>query len=355
MDNGQFRSRSRAQGGANRKIGTKAFRVLLLASISLVIAVVLMLITGHITQVLPGEQAAQRWRGVGDGNFAQVSAFFPRYRTLTASDITAMTSSMRHTLDTDGFSPDEGDFAYAYSGEGVLTLSTARGEVEARAFGIGGNFFLFHPVRLISGAGWDDSSINRDIVLLSESAAWDLFGALDIAGQTLMLDGQTLVVAGVYRPYGDFATQAALDVLPHIFLPYEMLSQHETAPVTALYVIAPNPLSHFAAGLVQDVVEERDFEEGTYHLMENSARYRLGARFSIAGQFGRRSMQQMGLQLPPWENSARMTEDYVALLLIFTLFFLILPLLATVVILFRIGRHLKQKAKRSIEKRRLPS
>lgn len=61
---------------------------------------------------------------------------------------------------------------------------------------MGGNFFDFHPIRLLSGNYISPDDLMKDRVLLDEDTAWLLFGGTQLEGLSFKIDGVPFVVAG---------------------------------------------------------------------------------------------------------------------------------------------------------------
>jgi len=199
------------------------------------VCVLLLLLAGisglflrHVTGMLPSQQAAARWGGADAGRFAQVTAFLPEYGGLNQQTMNGFMSNVFGALVLEGLAPHTpaGAPVFAYSAEGMLSVSSdARGPIETYVTGIGGNFFLFHPVQVISGASLPTESLNRDLVVIDETLAWRLFGATNVAGMEVIIGGRPYVIMGVYRPLDNFASRAAYGDMPHMFLFYDEMSR----------------------------------------------------------------------------------------------------------------------------------
>ena len=86
-----------------------------------------------------------------------------------------------------------------YSTKGELTLYSDRASITARAFGVGGDFFTFHPLKLLSGSYFDGEDLNRDGVVIDENVAWQLFGSNNVAGMYVEINGVQYPVRGVVK------------------------------------------------------------------------------------------------------------------------------------------------------------
>ena len=179
---------------------------------------------GNVTGALITQSAADVWRGGSGERFAQVSAFLPVNGRIDLDTI----RSFRVTLE-DAFvqnsifapEPDAQDpgadtsarlYADAYSGSTQLSVSgKSPGSVTVTAIGVGGDYFLFHPLQLLSGGYVSDEDYMADRVVLDAQTAFNLFGSSDVAGMEVTINGKTFPIAGVVKSEDDFATAAALD------------------------------------------------------------------------------------------------------------------------------------------------
>ena len=64
-----------------------------------------------------------------------------------------------------------------------ITLQNGKKSVSAKAIGVAGDFFLFHPLKLLDGSFFSGSDVMQDYVVIDEDMAWQLFGSNDVAGK----------------------------------------------------------------------------------------------------------------------------------------------------------------------------
>ena len=74
-------------------------------------------------------------------------------------------------------------------------------------------------------------------------------------------------------------------------------------------------------------------------MLQNTGRFRFGQLLKLPAKFGTRSMQTLGVIYPYWENAARGVEDWAALLQLFGLLFLILPIVTAAVLLVKLFKR----------------
>ena len=172
---------------------------------------------------------------------------------------------------------------------------------------------------------------------------------------TVTIEGKPFYVAGVIHREDDFASRAAYGEESGMFLSYDAFYQLTGQGITTYEIVLPNMVSGFGFGLVKD-----NFAVGTGDITENSTRYGFKNLFTVIKNFGVRSMRHNGVIYPYWENAVRMTEDWLALLLVLMFVFGACPLITLIVsiitAMFKTGKYLEHKipaaAENIIEKRR---
>ena len=325
----------------------------LLVLLAAVCAIIFIWMTG----VLPSLDTAQQWRGGSETAFTQVACFLPVDDTRSVEQV----EQFRRTLDgklTDASleAPENGSlYADAYSAEAKLTVSGNHGSAQVRTIGVGGQFFLFHPLTLRSGSYISEHDLMQDRVVLDETTAWTLFGSPDVAGMSVTIEGKPYYVAGVIHREDDFASEAAYGEGAGMFLSYDAFYALTQQGISCYEIVLPNMISGFGLGLVKD-----NFDVGSGDIVENTTRYGLKHLLSVIGDFGERSMRHNGVIYPYWENAVRMTEDWLALLLVLMILLLACPVIALTVAvisaLVRTGKYLEVKvpetAENLVEKRR---
>lgn len=292
-------------------------------------AILFLILTGVIA-LLAGAQAEQRIarRWSSDGGTAQVSCFFSPNAGVTQDSIESFEHSLDNALKEASIeqeSPNPGArlWADAYSADGTITLSTDKGSVQADALGIGGDFFLFHQLTLLSGSYFSGNDLMHDYVILDRETAWQLFGSTDVAGMLVTISGRPHMVIGVVeRPSGKLYEAAGLDG-PRVFVSYETLSAYgNSGGINHFEIVMPNPVKQYALNYVR---EQLGSQEREVEVLENSTRYGIGKRLRLLLDFGTRSMNGKAIIYPYWENVARGYEDILALLTLFQMVFAIYP------------------------------
>ncbi len=330
-------------------------------AISFVIFLILLLVSNHMAREQDSQQMAARWSE--EKNVAQISCFFSSNSNVSIDSIEAFEHSLDMALQEASItveSENEGArlWADAYSADGQISIASDRANLQADAIGIGGDFFLFHPIQLLEGSYFSGNDLNQDYCVIDEDAAWQLFGSNDVAGMTVYIGGIPHIVSGVvHRPDGRLEEAAGLsDTL--VYVSYQTLSELGiNNGINHYEIVMPNPVSKYAENLVR---ERLGTNEKEVEIIENTSRYSFVNRLKVLAAFGTRSMNGKAIIYPFWENVARGYEDIIALVTLFMLLFLIYPIVLVLVVFIKWWRHkgwtlkdvwhvIKDKAERKME------
>ncbi len=295
--------------------------------ISFALFLVLFFLTGSMGKSQLSQTAAERWGG--SEAVSQVSCFFSVGAGITEDRIMDFEHSIDKAL-TDASVIQESEnpgarlWADAYSADGQVTISTDKASITADAVGIGGDFFLFHPVPLLYGAYFSGNDVLKDYCVIDEDAAWQLFGSSDVAGMVVYIGGIPHVVTGVVeRPSGRLAEAAGLDSTL-VYVSCESLEENgKSNGINHYEIVMPNPVSGFAENYIR---ENLGADEKETEVLENTSRYSFLSRCQLLLEFGTRSMNGKAIIYPYWENIARGYEDILALLTLFELLLVIYPI-----------------------------
>ncbi len=332
--------------------------------ISFLIFLILLFATSYLGQSQLTQTTASRWSS--KKNASQVSCFFSVGSGITQDEII----DFEHTVDgalvdasvvQESENPGARLWADAYSADGSVTISSDKGSVTADAIGIGGDFFLFHPVKLLYGSYFSGNDLMQDYCVIDEDAAWQLFGSNDVAGMTVYIGGIPHIVTGVVeRQSGRLAEAAGLDSTL-VYVSYQTLSElGQNNGINHFEIVMPNPVTGFAVNYIK---EKLGADEKKTEIVENTTRYSLVSRLKLLTQFGTRSMNGKAIIYPYWENIARSYEDILALMTLFGILFLAYPVGLGLVFFCIWWKHkgwtmrdvrlkLMDKAERWVERRR---
>jgi hypothetical protein len=301
-----------------------------------------LLVYGHLANILDSQKQARRWQGDSDTEFSQISCFMSVDNLLTMQQIydfrTAMLTKFHEAaLDIDN---DQQLFCDAWSSFGTANVSSEQGKGQVSVIAVGGNYFDFHPIRLLSGSYITPDDLMQDRVLLDEETAWLLFGGTELSGMSFKINGVPFVVAGVIQREQDFASEKAYSSGMGIYMSYDGYSSlfEETPGINCYEVVMANPVKGYALGIANE-----KFPINGGLIVDNSSRYSYSSIIKLVKQFGERSMQTQGVVLPYWENAARCIEDYCFAVLMVAIITAILPVVLVAVYLVKLLRRGKDK------------
>ena len=332
--------------------------------ISLLLFLILAILVGCLDDNQDTQNAAYRWNR--EGGAAQVSCFFSVNSMISGEGIRELEHSIDQALieaavETESENPSARAWIDAYSADGQLMVSSDRGTVEADAIGIGGDFFYFHPLKLLSGAYFSGNDLMQDYCIIDQDAAWKLFGSNDVAGMNVYINGIPHIVTGVVERRTDKMYQAAGLDSTMIYVSYRTLSTLGSCNGINHYeIVMPNPITGFAYNFVKEKLASNERET---EIVENSNRYSLVSRLKMIPKMNYRSMNGKAIIYPYWENVARCYEDILTVITIFEVIFLGYFVFAVVVLFIYWWRHkgwtikgvsikLKDKAERLAERAR---
>ncbi len=316
----------------------KPKHIILLAAdvVSIVFFVCTTIIALVLAGSLPDQQAAERWGG--NERYSQVSMFTDHDNGLTIDSIFMARINIEKKL-VENSLPIETYGARVWvdsfsSYDIAMPVASDRASAEAAAIITGGDFFLFHPQDIISGYYYSESDTMYDRIVIDDVLAWQLFGASDVVGMPVAINGKYFYVAGVFKRSENNDIEKVYGDKPRLFMPYQgySLISEEGARFSCYEACLPDPVT----GLGQQIVSESfSVKDENRRIVENSVRYGLKNRFSLLADKDIRSVVDIPLVYPYWENAARMTEDRSAALLVMQMIGLAAPVF-TLVYLFRL-------------------
>lgn len=265
----------------------------------------------YFSSLLPAQKAYVRWQGESEQRFAQLSVFLPVDAPIGKEQVWSFEGSALEALKKASMDTETQSLLLdAWSAHGKVSVRGEIGNAEASVIAVGGSFFEFHPVQLLSGCYLRESDVSKDLVLLDEELAWRLFGGYELQGLTVTLEGHEFTVGGVIERETDFADRLAYTSGMGLYMSYDAYRELYGESIDCYELVLAEPVVGFAR---QTVTEH--FPAQKRVLVENSARYSVKSVFSMLKDFGKRSMQTEGVLYPYWENAARCVEDYCALML----------------------------------------
>ena len=307
---------------------------------SLFLFIVLSLISSAIIRKQDTQQAALRWSDEGD--VAQISCFFSVNAYVTEDFLEEFAHKVDAALQeasvgTESENPDARLWVDAYSASGTISIDSNIGSITSDAIGIGGDFFLFHPIQLVSGSYFSGNDLMQDYCILDEAAAWKLFGSNDIAGQVVEIGGVSHIVTGVVKhETGKMQKAAGLEDML-VYVSYDSLQKYGmNNGINHYEIVMPNPVKEYAYNYVKDNI---GISEKEVEIVENSNRYSVWNRVKQISKLPTRSMNGKAIIYPYWENVARANEDILAFIMLGELIFLGFPAIVVLIVLIRMWKR----------------
>lgn len=294
-----------------------------------------------VSNTLDSQKAAQRWKGTGERDFAQISCYLPPLGQISLDDIYKFRNEMAQKLKGAGYDIEKetGLYRDAWSAFRSIKVANGRRSGEVRAVAVGGNFFDFHPLRLVSGSYLTPDDVMDDRVLLDKETAWLLFGASDVAGLSFSIEGIPFVVAGVYEHERDTFSKIAYGEAMTVYISFNALRKINTiAPVStdnsligaavgAVVTATANTIADglFNAPVCYELVMAEPVKGFTYSSVtdkfptkqvlfaENTYRFEVSRLLTLLKNRVSRSMSNGVYTIPYWENAARAAEDRAAM------------------------------------------
>lgn len=326
--------------------------------ISLLFAFVVHLFSGYLKGQLPHELTASHWDTKGET--AHISIYFSESEKYTWKQSLESTAfrleswyyQILQELENASITVDAEAKAtarlavYGYSASGEVNLVTEHGSTKVKAYGVGGDFFQFHPLKLVYGGYFSENDLMQDRIVIDTETAWKLFGSNDVVGMFVKINGVPHMVVGVYERESGYFNDAAGNGVSCVYVSHETLYRNGQyhGLETAEYLI-PNPVSGFAIGLLEKQCSGMDVE-----MVEHQERFSVPALWNVIKQTGTRSMGLSGITFPYWENMARGYEDVLAGLLLTEWILLGYALIVFICVVWYLWIHRKWRASDVFEK-----
>lgn len=296
-------------------------RFLIAAAVCALVGLIISSICNGVVNNQKYQNLAKRWSKEND--FAQVSCFFSELSGFDEKSLDKVFFGVESRLNEDTITADNENarrWIYSYCANGNLSVSSKKASADVKAIGVGGDFFLFHPLTLISGAFFDEEDKERNPVVIDEDVAWTLFGSNDVVGQIVEIGGEQHFVSAVIKRDTGRVNDLSDNNVPTIYVSYKTLSVHGSVEYINTYeALIPNPITGYAIKTLKEAIST---DEKRCEYVENTGRYSWLNLIKSVKNFGIRGMNKKAIVYPYWENVARAVEEYLTpVTLLYTLLY----------------------------------
>lgn len=304
-------------------------KLLRFSGICAVVLVISLLVIGFCELLVLGMKgkidyirAGERWSSDGE-QFAVITAYTEQNCAVSRDEVLNWSVSADANLLSASVSPRDNarSWAYCYGLETTLAAKGTAGSTSAQTLAVGGDFFVFHPLNFIYGSPFlNDDSITSCIVIDKE-LAWKLFGAVNICGMEVEINDIDFVVTGVVDfEKDDSVYRYTYGTSPRMYISYTgyMRLTGDNPVITMFEAALPNRVDGFGKNIFDSSVY---LNESTTSVIEASERFSLKNRFSNMKKLRYAWIETTNIEVPYWENEARVYDYRCARMIIIEIVF----------------------------------
>lgn len=262
--------------------------------------------------------AGERWSSNGE-RYAVITMYTEKESAISADQVGSWVYSMDNSLLESSITPKEGarSWAYCYIAEDTLSVTGPKGNTTAEAMAVGGDFFVFHPMKFTYGSAFLNDNSNPMGIVIDSDLAWKVFGAENVVGMTVTINDIEFVVVGVSEKESSSGTYGyTYGERPRMYMSHVGYSKivGDTANITMFETTLPNSVQTFAKNIFDGVVR---MNEETSEISEASERFSMTNRFNNMKNLKYSWIRQNKIEYPYWENEAKVADYSCAVLMIF--------------------------------------
>ena len=306
----------------NEKVNKK---LLVFSGICAVILVVSLIVIGifellvlHYKNKLEYLEAGSRWSSNGDA-YAVVNLYLEEGSAVSSDQALSWANSIDASLLNSSVTPNDGarSWAYTYAADVTVSVTGTKSSVTAEAIAAGGDYFVFHPMKIVYGSYFLNDDSNPMGIVIDRNLAWKLFGAENIVGMTVTINDVEFVVSGVAEPESESGVYGyTYGTRPRMYMNYAGYVQTvgEDNSVTIFEAALPNSVKGFAKNIFDGVIK---MNEETSEVIEVTSRFSLENRYANMKTLKYSWIRGDKIEYPYWENEARVYDYYCAVFMIF--------------------------------------
>ncbi|MDE6520375.1 MAG: ABC transporter permease [Ruminococcus sp.] len=289
--------------------------------ISLTGTLILTIVGSSLAKSQRYNSASERWDSAG--NCSQISCFLADDSGFSTDSAGGIKSSIYAELKNISIVPEDNQKlvpeAYSASaGQVSIRSDTTTGRSEAELTVAGGDFFLFRDFYFIDGSYFTENDIMQDGAVIDRSLAWSLYGAENVSGKNIYINGTKFYIAGVIENPQTKPEQKTAGELPRAYISYEganllnlgdmdiMGGSSGFKKISCYECIVPNPVENYAYNAVNNYFESAYKNKCT--VVNNSERFKPSVRASAFKDISDYAVINNMVIYPYWENASRIVE-----------------------------------------------
>ncbi len=353
---------------------TKTRKVLLaLPYVLLAAGVVLSVVSGvrlfQIRDTQKSQIAAEIWSGDSGITYRQVSCFArgqkqidggpDQYLTsdysLSITEIERIREALDKTIATsfglekedessnqpDTEEPETKIWIDAYSASCNATVTSLASDVsaeipaEVNLTGVGGDFYVIHPMKMESGAFIQPDTLDTKKIVLDTELSFKLFGTYQVIGRSVMIGQREYVIVGVVRHASTEVDQKTQGDYLRAYIPFAELAyllpaddsglalgeqlpgsvagastpRLDSVAISCYEAVLPNRITGIAMANVLSAFEMSGKMDKNYLFVDNTDRFSPLRLWDMTFPAGETQYLRQGFTFPFWEASAQMAES----------------------------------------------
>ena len=260
--------------------------------------------------------AGKRWSADG-ARYAVIGMYAEESAGISADQAESWAHSTDNALLEASVTPAEGarSWAYCYGMDSVLQVVGPKGTANAETIAANGDFFVFHHLKFTFGGGFLNDPTNPMGVVLDRNLAWRVYGAENIVGKSVIVNGEEFTIVGIAdmesssEPY-----KRTYGSTPRMYMSYAGFSKIGTGNITFFEAALPNAVKGFAYNIFTRSVQRN---EDSSAVIEATDRFSLKNRWDNMKELSYAWISANRIKFPYWENEARVYDYRAAVVMLF--------------------------------------
>ena len=305
------------------------------------------------------DSAKQAWDGE-KYSYSQISLFLPKESSLDVLGVYSLRKAAEEKLKESSLTkaadnPSGRLWLDCASGESSLNLSGKLGNCTAAVTGTIGDYFIFHPEKIMFGSYYTGDDINNDRIIIDKECSWQLFGSMDTVGMPVNIGNKVFYVAAVVESPEGGIERTAYGTVPRAYMPFESLKGFDDSVLLNCYeACLPNAVKDYAYKVMTEINPAG--ENGI--IVDQSGRFGLIKLIKGVSEIPESVMVREGIRFPWFENTIRSAELSARLAAAPVPYLLIIPAVSLIYALFMLTklagrgiRAIRDKAEEKYQKK----